>query len=106
MQLKVKIFYFKKYKHFTDVNDIDTPLKNVTIRVVDIVSGYIAIKGDLENPVDHFTQADIDNRQVIFVHKSKLLLSFRYTFSVKKKLLRRLIDNICFFRRFKGQDDI
>ncbi|XP_039764117.1 chondroitin sulfate proteoglycan 4 [Pararge aegeria] len=52
------------------VNDIDTPLKNVTIRVVDIVSGYIAMKGDLENSVDRFTQADIDSRQVLFVHKN------------------------------------
>ncbi|XP_052752420.1 chondroitin sulfate proteoglycan 4 isoform X2 [Galleria mellonella] len=52
------------------VNDIDTPLENVTIRVVDIVSGYIAMKRDLETAVYHFTQADIDNGQVIFVHKN------------------------------------
>lgn len=59
--------------HFliTDVNDIDTPLENVTIRVADIVSGYIGIKGDLETPVNHFSQADIDNGKVIFVHMSK-----------------------------------
>ncbi|CAH4038660.1 chondroitin sulfate proteoglycan 4 isoform X1 [Pieris brassicae] len=50
------------------VNDVDTPLENVTIRVVDIVSGYIAIRGDLETPVYHFTQGDIDSRKVIFVH--------------------------------------
>lgn len=73
LQNHLHIFYF------TDVNDIDTPLKNVTIRVVDIVSGYIAMKGDLENPVDHFTQADIDNRQVIFVHKSKDII-FKHFF--------------------------
>ncbi|OWR43702.1 putative Chondroitin sulfate proteoglycan 4 precursor [Danaus plexippus plexippus] len=52
------------------VNDIDTPLRNVTIRVVDIVSGYIATRGDLDTPIDHFTQADIDNRYVVFVHKN------------------------------------
>ncbi|CAH2036007.1 unnamed protein product, partial [Iphiclides podalirius] len=50
------------------VNDIDTPLENVTIRVLDIVSGYIAMKGDLDTPVHRFTQADIDLGNVIFVH--------------------------------------
>lgn len=57
--------------NFSDVNDIDTPLENVTIRVVDIVSGYIAMKENIERAVDHFTQADIDKGKVIFVHKSK-----------------------------------
>ncbi|KAJ2954210.1 hypothetical protein O0L34_g2449 [Tuta absoluta] len=52
------------------VNDIDTPLENVTIKVVDIQSGYIAMEGALDNPVHHFTQADIDHRRVIFVHKN------------------------------------
>ncbi|XP_037868399.1 chondroitin sulfate proteoglycan 4 [Bombyx mori] len=52
------------------VNDIDTPLENVTIRVVDIVSGYIAMKENIERAVDHFTQADIDKGKVIFVHKN------------------------------------
>lgn len=56
------------------MNDIDTPLENVTILVVDIVSGYIAMKGNIETPVNHFSQADIDNGKVIFVHKSKCLL--------------------------------
>ncbi|XP_068618390.1 chondroitin sulfate proteoglycan 4 [Battus philenor] len=50
------------------VNDIDTPLENVTIRVVDIASGYIAVKGALDIPVHHFSQADIDRGEVIFVH--------------------------------------
>ncbi|XP_041986792.1 chondroitin sulfate proteoglycan 4 [Aricia agestis] len=52
------------------VNDIDTPLENVTIIVSDIVSGYIAMKADVETPVEHFTQADIDRRDVLFVHKN------------------------------------
>ncbi|XP_049885189.1 chondroitin sulfate proteoglycan 4 [Pectinophora gossypiella] len=52
------------------VNDIDTPLENVTIRVVDIVSGYIAMKGDVDTPVNHFTQADIDHGRVLFVHRN------------------------------------
>ncbi|KAI8430567.1 hypothetical protein MSG28_000789 [Choristoneura fumiferana] len=52
------------------VNDIDTPLENVTISVVDIVSGHISMKGNLDVPVNHFTQADIDNGNVIFVHKN------------------------------------
>lgn len=60
-------FYFL----ITDVNDIDTPLENVTVLVVDIVSGYIAMKGYIETPINHFSQADIDNGKVIFVHKSK-----------------------------------
>lgn len=52
------------------VNDIDTPLENITIIVVDIVSGYIALQNDLETPVQHFTQADIDNGDAVFVHKT------------------------------------
>ncbi|VVC93817.1 unnamed protein product [Leptidea sinapis] len=50
------------------VNDIDTPSENVIIRIVDIVSGYIAMKDNLESPVNHFTQADIDQSRVAFVH--------------------------------------
>ncbi|XP_053624900.1 chondroitin sulfate proteoglycan 4 [Plodia interpunctella] len=50
------------------VNDIDTPLDNVTIRVVDIVSGYIAMSNAPDSSVDHFTQADIDSGRVLFVH--------------------------------------
>ncbi|XP_022832747.1 chondroitin sulfate proteoglycan 4 isoform X2 [Spodoptera litura] len=52
------------------VNDIDTPPENVTVRVVDIVSGYIAIQGSLDTAVHHFTQADIDKGKVVFVHKN------------------------------------
>ncbi|XP_075990954.1 chondroitin sulfate proteoglycan 4-like protein isoform X2 [Anticarsia gemmatalis] len=52
------------------VNDIDTPPENVTVRVVDIVSGYIAMKGELDTAVHHFTQADIDKGRVVFVHKN------------------------------------
>nr|XP_049691935.1 chondroitin sulfate proteoglycan 4 isoform X2 [Helicoverpa armigera] len=52
------------------VNDIDTPPENVTVRVVDIVSGYIALQGHLDTAVQHFTQADIDNGKVVFVHKN------------------------------------
>ncbi|CAH1647871.1 unnamed protein product [Spodoptera littoralis] len=52
------------------VNDIDTPPENVTVRVVDIVSGYIAIQGSLDTAVHHFTQADIDRGKVVFVHKN------------------------------------
>ncbi|XP_048004606.1 chondroitin sulfate proteoglycan 4 [Leguminivora glycinivorella] len=52
------------------VNDIDTPLENVTIIVVDIVSGHIAMKGNIHEPVTRFTQADIDNGNVVFVHKN------------------------------------
>ncbi|KAJ8737306.1 hypothetical protein PYW07_000577 [Mythimna separata] len=52
------------------VNDIDTPPENVTVRVVDIVSGYIALQGNLDTAVQHFTQADIDNARVVFVHKN------------------------------------
>lgn len=55
------------------MNDIDTPAENVTVRVVDIVSGYIAMKGELDTAVHHFTQADIDHGRVIFVHKSKYI---------------------------------
>ncbi|XP_037300065.1 chondroitin sulfate proteoglycan 4-like [Manduca sexta] len=47
------------------VNDIDTPLENVTIQVVDIVSGYIAMTGDIETPVLTFSQADIDNGRMV-----------------------------------------
>ncbi|XP_063891458.1 chondroitin sulfate proteoglycan 4 isoform X1 [Helicoverpa armigera] len=52
------------------VNDIDTPPENVTVRVVDIVSGYIALQGHLDTAIQHFTQADIDNGKVVFVHKN------------------------------------
>lgn len=52
------------------MNDIDTPLENVTIRVVDILSGYIALKHDLDSPRHSFTQADIDKGLVVFVHTS------------------------------------
>ncbi|XP_035431520.2 chondroitin sulfate proteoglycan 4 isoform X2 [Spodoptera frugiperda] len=52
------------------VNDIDTPPENVTVRVVDIVSGYIAMQGNLDTAVHHFTQADIDKGKVVFVHKN------------------------------------
>ncbi|KAG7313392.1 hypothetical protein JYU34_000510 [Plutella xylostella] len=51
------------------VNDIDTPLENVTISVVDIASGYIAYKGELETPIHKFSQAEIDEGKVLFVHK-------------------------------------
>ncbi|CAK1588060.1 unnamed protein product [Parnassius mnemosyne] len=88
------------------VNDIDTPLENVTIRVVDIVSGYIAIKSDLDTPVHYFTQADIDRGRVVFVHtngtKGKMIFNVtdglhelsKITFlistkSVSLKLVRR-----------------
>lgn len=56
---------------YSDVNDIDTPPENVTVRVVDIVSGYIAMRGSLDTAVHRFTQQDIDNGKVVFVHKSK-----------------------------------
>ncbi|XP_047040540.1 chondroitin sulfate proteoglycan 4 [Helicoverpa zea] len=52
------------------VNDIDTPPENVTVRIVDILSGYIALQGHLDTAVQHFTQADIDNGKVVFVHKN------------------------------------
>lgn len=57
------------------MNDIDTPPENVTVRVVDIVSGYIAMRGSLDTAVHRFTQLDIDNGKVVFVHKSKSHLS-------------------------------
>lgn len=50
------------------VNDIDTPPENVTVKVVDILSGYIAMKGELDTAVHHFTQDDIDHGRVVFVH--------------------------------------
>ncbi|CAG4984167.1 unnamed protein product [Parnassius apollo] len=88
------------------VNDVDTPLENVTIRVVDIVSGYIAIKSDLDTPVHYFTQGDIDRGRVVFVHtngtKGKMIFNVtdglhelsKITFlistkSVSLKLVRR-----------------
>ncbi|KAH9644183.1 hypothetical protein HF086_008672 [Spodoptera exigua] len=60
----------KNHRTHSNVNDIDTPPENVTVRVVDIVSGYIAMQGNLDTAVHHFTQADIDKGKVVFVHKN------------------------------------
>ncbi|GBP77460.1 Chondroitin sulfate proteoglycan 4 [Eumeta japonica] len=51
-----------------NVNDEDTPLENVTIIIVDIISGYIAMIDNLHTPVSSFTQW-ILMRALVFVHK-------------------------------------
>lgn len=49
---------------------------------MDIVSGYIALKDNLANPIQRFTQADIDNALIVFVHKGiyNHYINFLYAF--------------------------
>ncbi|XP_005179735.2 chondroitin sulfate proteoglycan 4 [Musca domestica] len=57
---------------YTDLmaRDYDTPPENITFVVNHIYGGYLAFKSDPESKIDSFTQNDINNEQVYFIHDS------------------------------------
>ncbi|XP_075152983.1 chondroitin sulfate proteoglycan 4-like protein [Haematobia irritans] len=57
---------------YTDLmaRDYDTPAENLTFIVNHIYGGYLAFKDDSEAKIDSFTQNDINNELVYFIHDS------------------------------------
>ena len=59
-------------KEFLDVTDFDTPADklNITFRIDTDLGGYIALATDIDTNINWFTQLDILNEQVVFVHSN------------------------------------
>ncbi|XP_039952051.1 chondroitin sulfate proteoglycan 4 [Bactrocera tryoni] len=57
---------------YTDLmaQDYDTPADNITFIVNYIYGGYLAKRGDLQQKIDTFTQAQINNEEICFIHDS------------------------------------
>ncbi|XP_037957979.1 chondroitin sulfate proteoglycan 4 [Teleopsis dalmanni] len=55
---------------YTDLmaQDYDTPAENLTYIANHIYGGYLALKTDPVHKIDQFTQAQINNEQVYFIH--------------------------------------
>lgn len=56
--------------YFPVARDYDTPAENLTFLVNHIYGGYLAFRNDPESKIDSFTQNDINNEQVYFIHDS------------------------------------
>lgn len=52
--------------------DPDNTADELTFTVSDIRGGYIVFDGDMGNAVNHFTQADLNLKKVLFVHDGGL----------------------------------
>nr|XP_045596227.1 chondroitin sulfate proteoglycan 4-like [Procambarus clarkii] len=60
------------------VMDPDTPSENLTISVATPSSGFVALSSNLTHPVSAFTQADVNEDRVFFIHTGGLSGMFRW----------------------------
>nr|XP_053643918.1 chondroitin sulfate proteoglycan 4-like isoform X2 [Cherax quadricarinatus] len=60
------------------VVDPDTSPENLTIRVATPDSGFLALSSNLTQPVSSFTQADVNEGRIFFIHTGGLSGMFRW----------------------------
>ncbi|CAH0395257.1 unnamed protein product [Bemisia tabaci] len=56
---------------FLAASDKDTPPENLTFAIVSAQNGHVAIKGSISQMVDKFTQEQINNNSIVFVHSGQ-----------------------------------
>ncbi|MBN3316867.1 CSPG4 protein, partial [Atractosteus spatula] len=62
-----------------NTEDLDTPPEDLVYSIEPPTNGYVALESSPNNSIRGFTQAQINNGQVIFVHKGALSGSFSFT---------------------------
>lgn len=60
------------------VQDLDSPPKDLHFMVTPPSNGHLALKSAPMREVLNFTQAHIDQGQLLFVHKGKILIQITY----------------------------
>ena len=83
--------------HVSAVTDSDTSSVNISYRVMSLRAGHISFANMPTTPITKFTQADVNNNLIIFVHSGKSSLSHE---KILKNCNDCLLEHPCKFHNF------